>query len=61
VAISKSPQPDKAGFKGNKSYLPSKPCASCGLTMTWRKRWAKTWDDVRYCSESCRRAGPKTK
>ncbi|NDH83213.1 MAG: DUF2256 domain-containing protein, partial [Burkholderiaceae bacterium] len=23
-------------FKGNKSYLPSKPCAACGRVMTWR-------------------------
>ncbi|MFM8257661.1 MAG: DUF2256 domain-containing protein, partial [Polynucleobacter sp.] len=28
-------------FKGNKSYLPSKPCAACGRVMTWRKSWAK--------------------
>jgi hypothetical protein len=42
-------------FKGNKAGLPSKPCAVCGRTMTWRKAWAKNWDDVRYCSEKCRR------
>ena len=42
-------------FKGNKSSLPSKMCAVCGRTMTWRKAWAKNWDDVRYCSEKCRR------
>ena len=44
-------------FAGNKSYLPSKPCAVCGRTMTWRKAWARTWDDVKYCSERCRRHG----
>jgi hypothetical protein len=22
--------------------------------MTWRKAWAKNWDDVRYCSDACR-------
>ena len=44
-------------FKGNKSYLPSKPCQSCGRPMSWRKRWADNWDAVRYCSEACRRAG----
>ena len=31
-----------------------KICASCGRTMTWRKAWAKNWDDVRYCSNACR-------
>jgi len=44
-----------SGFAGNKAYLPSKPCAVCGRTMTWRKAWAKTWEEVRYCSERCRR------
>jgi hypothetical protein len=48
-----------SGFKGNKSYLPTKPCQSCGRPMSWRKRWASTWDQVRYCSEACRRAGTK--
>ena len=43
-----------ADFKGNKSYLPSKPCAVCGRTMTWRKAWAKNWESVRYCSTACR-------
>jgi hypothetical protein len=33
----------------------SKVCAVCGRTMTWRKSWAKNWDEVRYCSDSCRR------
>jgi hypothetical protein len=22
--------------------------------MTWRKKWAQTWDRVRYCSDQCR-------
>ena len=42
-------------FKGNKRSLPSKPCARCGREMTWRKAWARSWDEVRYCSQSCRR------
>ena len=32
-----------------------KVCASCGRTMSWRKKWAKNWDEVRYCSDACRR------
>jgi hypothetical protein len=43
------------GFRGNKSTLPSKPCARCGLAMSWRRRWAKNWDELKYCSEACRR------
>lgn len=34
---------------------PPKPCASCGREITWRRAWARTWDDVRYCSDRCRR------
>lgn len=42
-------------FKGNKQSLPSKPCAVCGRPMTWRKKWAKNWDEVNYCSDACRK------
>ena len=45
-----------AGFRGNKAALPSKPCAACGLAMSWRRRWAKNWDEVKYCSDACRRS-----
>ncbi|WP_102663881.1 MULTISPECIES: DUF2256 domain-containing protein [Herbaspirillum] len=41
--------------RGNKAQLPSKPCAVCGLPMTWRRKWARNWDDVKYCSDACRR------
>jgi hypothetical protein len=37
--------------------LPTKTCAGCGRTITWRKRWERDWDDVRWCSDSCRRRG----
>ncbi|MDP2261667.1 MAG: DUF2256 domain-containing protein [Hydrogenophaga sp.] len=42
-------------FKGNKAHLPSKPCTVCGRPMSWRKAWAKNWDEVKVCSEACRR------
>jgi hypothetical protein len=38
-----------------KADLPTKICARCGLSFTWRKKWKSTWDAVRYCSERCRR------
>ena len=44
----------KTVFKGNKQSLPSKLCAVCGRTMTWRKAWAKNWESVLYCSDACR-------
>ena len=42
-------------FKGNKQSLPFKPCAACGRSMNWRKRWSKTWSEVKFCSEACRK------
>ena len=51
--------PLRGGHKGNKQSLPSKPCAACGRPMTWRRAWAKIWEQVRYCSDACRRGkGP---
>lgn len=41
--------------KGNKLRLPEKICPVCGLPFTWRKKWAREWEDVKYCSERCRR------
>jgi hypothetical protein len=32
-----------------------KTCASCGRRIEWRKKWADSWDEVRYCSDACRR------
>ena len=46
-----------AGFRGNKASLPTKPCVACGRPMSWRKAWAKNWDQVKYCSEACRKQG----
>lgn len=34
---------------------PPKRCATCGRSFEWRARWARNWDDVRYCSAACRR------
>ncbi|MCB1800148.1 MAG: DUF2256 domain-containing protein [Gammaproteobacteria bacterium] len=38
-----------------KPHLPTRVCAHCGRPFTWRKRWRAVWDQVRYCSERCRR------
>jgi hypothetical protein len=37
-----------------KSDLPQKDCAACGRPFTWRKKWEKVWEEVRYCSDKCR-------
>ncbi len=43
-----------------KGDLPEKQCAVCGRPFAWRKKWAAVWDEVRYCSERCRRARNST-
>ncbi|MBZ4487716.1 MULTISPECIES: DUF2256 domain-containing protein [unclassified Microbacterium] len=39
----------------------SKPCAHCGRPFTDRKRWSgrDQWDEVKYCSASCRAAAAR--
>ena len=43
----------------SRAALPSKDCLVCGRRMTWRKRWANNWAQVRYCSDACRRRGAR--
>jgi hypothetical protein len=38
-----------------KADLPEKICEVCGRPFAWRRKWARDWDNVRYCSERCRR------
>ena len=38
-----------------KSDLPEKLCPVCERPFQWRKKWAKVWDDVKFCSDRCRR------
>ncbi len=38
-----------------KPHLPQKICAHCGRPFAWRRKWARSWTEVRYCSERCRR------
>lgn len=39
-----------------KPNLPEKFCTSCGRPFAWRKKWAKVWAEVKYCSDRCRAA-----
>ncbi|MGB3617328.1 MAG: DUF2256 domain-containing protein [Catalinimonas sp.] len=38
-----------------KGDLPEKICQTCGRPFAWRKKWANVWDEVKYCSDRCRR------
>lgn len=45
-----------------KADLPTKVCVICARPFTWRKKWARDWEQVKYCSERCRTApslGPR--
>ena len=44
-------QPDRM----KKGQLPEKPCAACGRPFEWRRKWKRCWDEVRFCSEACKR------
>ncbi|AZS35482.1 hypothetical protein CVS47_00074 [Microbacterium lemovicicum] len=46
-----------ARSRGATAVPPPKTCASCGREMQWRRKWASNWDEVRYCSDACRRRG----
>ncbi|MBL7813439.1 MAG: DUF2256 domain-containing protein [Saprospiraceae bacterium] len=38
-----------------KMDLPQKTCEVCKRNFQWRKKWEKVWDDVKYCSDKCRK------
>lgn len=38
-----------------KRHLPSKTCPTCGRPFTWRKKWARDWENVVHCSDACRK------
>jgi hypothetical protein len=35
--------------------LPVKICITCNRAFTWRKKWEQVWDEVKYCSDKCRK------
>jgi len=45
----------KTAKRMKKGELPEKVCAACRRPFSWRRKWARDWDEVRYCSERCRR------
>lgn len=41
------------GRKTAKADLPTKICVVCSRPFTWRKKWARDWEQVKYCSKRC--------
>jgi hypothetical protein len=42
-----------------KSNLPTKICEHCQRPFTWRKKWERDWNEVKYCSDRCRQEKKK--
>jgi hypothetical protein len=42
------------GVKPAKANLPVKDCAHCARPFMWRKKWARDWEAVKFCSDRCR-------
>lgn len=38
-----------------------KICVTCGRTIEWRKKWERDWDNVKFCSDTCRTHKPGAK
>ncbi|MEO0064185.1 MAG: hypothetical protein RLZZ377_611 [Chloroflexota bacterium] len=37
------------------SERPEKICVVCARPFQWRKRWERVWEEVKYCSDACRK------
>ncbi|MDE4095897.1 DUF2256 domain-containing protein [Phaeobacter gallaeciensis] len=37
-----------------KTDLPTKTCPVCARPFAWRRKWARDWGQVIYCSARCR-------
>ncbi|NDH47876.1 MAG: DUF2256 domain-containing protein [Acidimicrobiia bacterium] len=40
-----------------KNGFAPRTCDACGRPFEWRKKWARDWDYVRWCSDVCRQRG----
>ena len=38
-----------------KENFPSKICIVCKRPFLWRKKWERVWEEVKYCSEKCKK------
>jgi hypothetical protein len=39
----------------SKHGVAGKTCEVCGRRIEWRKKWERSWDEVKFCSAACRR------
>jgi len=60
IADAEAPEPgsaDATAADTPAADTTDKVCAVCGRRITWRAKWARDWEQVRYCSAACRRDG----
>jgi hypothetical protein len=50
--------PDKKRKPERTTPHPDKICKRCGRAFSWRKKWERDWDAVKYCSDACRGEKP---
>jgi hypothetical protein len=48
-------------YMHTKLNLESKLCPVCQRPFTWRRKWAKDWEQVIYCSNRCRKEKHRVK
>ncbi|MCC5935835.1 MAG: DUF2256 domain-containing protein [Lunatimonas sp.] len=48
-------------MKQRKQDLPVKTCPVCNRPFSWRKKWERNWEEVKYCSKRCSSARGKSK
>ncbi|MFL2723961.1 MAG: DUF2256 domain-containing protein [Gammaproteobacteria bacterium] len=42
-----------------KLNLQTKSCQWCGKSFSWRKKWERSWDEVKFCSKRCKAESKK--
>ncbi|MGB1546491.1 MAG: DUF2256 domain-containing protein [Candidatus Puniceispirillaceae bacterium] len=48
------PDNHRKGPMVKKSELDEKICLTCKRPFSWRKKWARDWGNVKFCSKRCR-------
>ncbi|WP_419807165.1 DUF3253 domain-containing protein [Terriglobus sp.] len=48
----------RRGVQAKAGVPAAKTCVACGRAMEWRKKWERDWENVRFCSDACRKHKP---
>ena len=52
--------PDRKRKPERETPHKEKICRTCGRAFSWRKKWERDWDVIKYCSDACRGHQPGT-